>query len=124
MTARFCLNMWLHSHTKSLSISFFLSLSLTHTHTHLSRKRENLAVRHHNYSTNCCSACCWPTCNMSQRSHDSFELLIMQFLWSALLAHASHNLCAAAADGGNCGNNCLSFLVGFFDVWRRDLFEL
>lgn len=76
-------------HTPSPLLSF--------SHTCL-RKRQNLAVRHHNYSTNCCPACCRPVCIMSQRSDDSFGLLIMQFLWSALLAHASHNLCAAAAD--------------------------
>lgn len=43
-------------------------------------------------------------------------MLVVQFLWSDLLAHASHNLSVAAADWVKCGNNCLSLLVGCFDV--------
>ncbi len=112
------------AHKPPLPFSLFFSYTHTHTHTHTLahvHKRHNLAVRHHNYSTNCCPACCRPARIMSQHSNDSFELLIMQFLWSSLLAHASHILCATAADWGIFGNNCLSFLVGCFDVWRIPL---
>lgn len=96
------------------------------SHTHL-LKGQNLAVSLVNYSTNCCPACRRPVCIMSQHSSDGTDSLIMQFLQSARLAHASCNLCAAAADQGNCGNNCLSLLVGSADIWRipsRGLTEL
>lgn len=107
----------LSQHVGALTYPLPVSLSYTHTYA----KGKTWHPDSHNYSTNCCPSCCWPVCIMSQRSNDSFELLIMQFLWSALLAHARRNLCAAAADWGNCGNNCLSFLVGCFDVWRIPL---
>ena len=91
----FCFNMWIRSHT--LSFSFSLSLTQTHTHTHMHRLTQILAVRHHNYSTNCCPARCRPVRIMSQHTNDSFGLLIMQFLWSAPLAHAKpQSLCGSS----------------------------
>ena len=94
----FCFNMWIRSHT--LSFSFSLSLTQTHTHTHMHRLTQILAVRHHNYSTNCCPARCRPVRIMSQHTNDSFGLLIMQFLWSAPLAHAkTQSLCGSSWRG-------------------------
>ena len=90
--------MWIRSHT--LSFSFSLSLTQTHTHTHMHRLTQILAVRHHNYSTNCCPARCRPVRIMSQHTNDSFGLLIMQFLWSAPLAHAKpQSLCGSSWRG-------------------------